>query len=66
MSPSLKDKLIKVAEGTAIAAGGAALTYLAGYVSSADFSYGPGVAALVVAVLNAAKQALDHLQTPTS
>lgn len=65
MSDSLKQKLIKMAEGAAIAAGSAAVTYLAGYVSSADFGYGPGVVAMLAAVLNAAKLALQHLREPT-
>lgn len=52
-----KETVIKIFKGAAIAASGAVLTYLAQYVSSADFGvYTPVVVAVSSIIINAGKE----------
>jgi hypothetical protein len=52
-----KETVIKIFKGASIAASGAVLTYLAQYVSSADFGvYTPVVVAVSSIIINAGKE----------
>ena len=52
-----KETVIKIFKGAAIAASGAVLTYLAQYISSADFGvYTPVVVAVSSIIINAGKE----------
>ena len=52
-----KETVIKIFKGAAIAASGAVLTYLAQYVSSADFGvYTPVIVAVSSIIINAGKE----------
>lgn len=56
LSKEAKKKLLSIAKGAAIAAGGAALTALAQFLSGQDFgAYTPFVAAFASFLLNVAK-----------
>lgn len=53
------EKTIKVLKGAGLAAAGAAVAYLAGYLGQLDLgAYGPAVAAVAAVVVNAIRQAL--------
>lgn len=63
----MTEKLIKIAKGAAIAAGGAALTYLTQVATGADFGeWTPIVVAGISVLINVARKLLEHAKEGTN